>query len=64
MSTEQRVTKQYILDHIDEDEVDLSLCSLTSVPVKELVSHFITIIIYISYGGPARLNSIIIKSVA
>ena len=37
-SEEPRVTKQFILDHLDEDEIDLSMCNLSRVPVKELVS--------------------------
>lgn len=34
---EQVITKRFVLEHTDEDEVDLSLCNLTKVPVKELV---------------------------
>ena len=37
MSKEKRVSKQFILDHLEESEVDLSLCYLSTVPVKELV---------------------------
>lgn len=33
---EQKITKQFILDHLDEKEIDLSMCNLTQVPVKEL----------------------------
>ena len=35
---EPKLSKQFILDHLDEDEVDLSMCNLPRVPVKELVS--------------------------
>ena len=38
MATPQKITKAFILDHLDESELDLSLCYLTTVPVKELVS--------------------------
>ncbi len=34
---ETKVTKQFILDRLEENEVDLSMCGLTKVPVKELV---------------------------
>ena len=34
------VTRQFLLDHLNEDELDLSVCNLTRVPVKELVSGF------------------------
>lgn len=33
---EPKLSKQFILDHLDEDEVDLSMCNLPRVPVKEL----------------------------
>ena len=39
MAKENKVTKQFILDHLDDSELDLSLCYLTTVPVKELVSY-------------------------
>ena len=35
---EQKINKQFILDHLDEKEIDLSMCNLSQVPVKELVS--------------------------
>ena len=35
---EPKVNKQFILDHLEEKEIDLSMCSLSRVPVKELVS--------------------------
>ena len=31
------VTKQFIIDQLTDNEVDLSMCDLTTVPVKELV---------------------------
>lgn len=34
------VMSQFLLDHLNEDELDLSVCNLTRVPVKELVSDF------------------------
>ena len=34
----EKISKQYILDRLEDDEVDLSTCELTSFPVKELVS--------------------------
>ncbi len=37
---EQKVTKQFIVEHLDEKEIDLSMCELSQVPVKELVSEF------------------------
>ncbi len=36
---EPRVTKQFILDHLEENEVDLSMCGLSKVPVRELVRN-------------------------
>lgn len=33
-----KITKQYILGQLDENEVDLSMNQLTTVPVRELVS--------------------------
>lgn len=35
---EPKVTKQFLLDHLEEDVLDLSLYSLTKFPAKELVS--------------------------
>ena len=35
---EQKISKQFILDHLDEKEIDLSMCNLSQVPVKELVN--------------------------
>ena len=32
-----KITKQYLLDHLEDDEIDLSACELTSFPAKELV---------------------------
>ena len=37
MAEEPRITKQYLLDHLDENELDLSMIKLSKVPVKELV---------------------------
>lgn len=37
---EPKVTKQFLLDHLEEDVLDLSVCSLTKFPAKELVSHW------------------------
>ena len=34
---EPRVTKQFIQAHMDGKEIDLSVCGLSTVPVKELV---------------------------
>jgi len=36
----RKVTKQFLLEHLEEDELDLSMCNLSRVPVKELVSAF------------------------
>ena len=33
------VSKEFIKEHLDGKEIDLSMCSLTKVPVKELVSQ-------------------------
>lgn len=33
------ITKQYILDQLTDNEVDLSMNELSTIPVKELVSH-------------------------
>ena len=38
---EPRFTKEFIQAHTDGKEVDLSVCSLTTVPVKELVSVYL-----------------------
>ena len=35
------VTRQFLLDHLNEDELDLSVCNLSRVPVKELVSEWL-----------------------
>ena len=35
------VTKEFIKEHMDGKEIDLSMCSLSKVPVKELVSGFL-----------------------
>ena len=32
------VSKEFIKEHMDGKEIDLSMCSLTKIPVKELVS--------------------------
>ena len=32
------VNKEFIKEHMDGKEIDLSMCSLSKVPVKELVS--------------------------
>ena len=34
----EKISKQYIQDRLEDGEVDLSACELTSFPVKELVS--------------------------
>ncbi len=31
------ITKQFIIDQLSDNEVDLSMCDLTTVPVRELV---------------------------
>ena len=33
----EKISKEYILDNLEDNEVDLSACELTSFPVKELV---------------------------
>jgi len=33
------VSREFIKEHLDGKEIDLSMCSLTKVPVKELVSY-------------------------
>ena len=38
MAEEQRITKQYLLEHLDDNELDLSVANLSKVPVKEVVS--------------------------
>ncbi len=35
---EKEINKQFILAHLDEKEIDLSMCNLSQVPVNELVS--------------------------
>ena len=37
------VNKEFIKEHMDGKEIDLSMCSLSKVPVKELVSWFSSI---------------------
>lgn len=34
---EKAITKDFILKQLDEDELDLSMCNLSEVPVRELV---------------------------
>ena len=34
---EAKITKEFILEHLDENEIDLSMNNLSRVPVKELV---------------------------
>ena len=34
---EQEITKEFIQKQLDEDELDLSMCNLSIVPVKQLV---------------------------
>ena len=36
------VSKEFIKEHMDGKEIDLSMCSLSKVPVKELVSWFLS----------------------
>ena len=38
---EPRVTKQFVQAHTDGKEIDLSVCELSTVPVKELVSIYV-----------------------
>ena len=38
MAEERRITKQYLLEHLDNNEMDLGMSNLSKVPVKELVS--------------------------
>jgi hypothetical protein len=37
MAEERRITKQYLMEHLDENELDLSMINLSKVPVRELV---------------------------
>ena len=37
MAEERRITKQYLLEHLDQNELDLSMTNLSKVPVRELV---------------------------
>lgn len=37
---EAKITKQFLLDHLEDDILDLSVCSLTKFPAKELVSEY------------------------
>ncbi len=46
---EQKITKQFILNHLEDSEVDLSLCYLITVPVKELVSIYTVIGALLTY---------------
>ncbi len=36
----KKITKQYIINQLEENEVDLSMSQLDNVPVKELVRFF------------------------
>ena len=54
-SEEPKLTKQFILDHLDEDEVDLSMCNLPRVPVKELVRRGRQGTLYMSRGLVGKL---------
>lgn len=38
MAEQRRITKQFLLEHLDDNEMDLSMTDLSKVPVKELVS--------------------------
>ena len=38
MSEEGKITKEYLLDHLDGNEMDLGMTNLSKVPVRELVS--------------------------
>lgn len=38
MAEQRRITKQFLLEHLEDNEMDLSMTDLTRVPVKELVS--------------------------
>ena len=38
-SKEKPITREFIKEHMDGKEIDLSMCSLSKVPVKELVSR-------------------------
>ena len=37
MSEERKMTKEYLLEHLDEHEMDLSMANISKVPVRELV---------------------------
>lgn len=41
MAEQRRITKQFLLEHLDDNEMDLSMTDLSKVPVKELVSIYI-----------------------
>lgn len=38
MAEQRRITRQFLLEHLDDNEMDLSMTDLSKVPVKELVS--------------------------
>lgn len=40
--SQQRFTKEELRDKLDGNELDLSLCNLSKVPVREIVSDFLT----------------------
>ena len=39
MSEERKITKEYLLEHLNENEMDLGMTNLSRVPVRELVSR-------------------------
>lgn len=44
MSEERKITKEYLLEHLDVNEMDLGMTKLARVPVKELVSNSVKLI--------------------
>ena len=37
MAEERKITKQFLMEHLDENEMDLEMANLSKVPVRELV---------------------------
>lgn len=40
MAEDRRITREYLLEHLDNNEMDLGMSNLSKVPVKELVSAY------------------------
>lgn len=43
MGEERRITKEYLLEHFDDNEMDLGMTNISKVPVRDLVSSSIYI---------------------